>query len=65
MCLKLFQRPDHHIYVAAGYESGIVIIWGLQDGQVAGRCRLHEEPGKITRAAISIAVAPVNDQVHP
>ncbi|TPX57720.1 hypothetical protein PhCBS80983_g03637 [Powellomyces hirtus] len=44
MCLKFFKGVDQRIYLAAGYESGTVIVWDVEKGTLVQRCKIHDEP---------------------
>ncbi|KAJ3180107.1 Guanine nucleotide binding protein (G protein), beta polypeptide 1-like [Geranomyces variabilis] len=44
MCLRLFQAPSNQVLLAAGYESGVIIIWDVESGEMRQRGKFHEEP---------------------
>ncbi|KAJ3154874.1 Guanine nucleotide binding protein (G protein), beta polypeptide 1-like [Geranomyces michiganensis] len=52
MCLCLFDSQAGRVCLAAGYESGVVIIWDLDSGEAMQRGKLHDEP------VLSLDVAP-------
>ncbi|KND04800.1 uncharacterized protein SPPG_00502 [Spizellomyces punctatus DAOM BR117] len=43
MCLKFFEGPTG-LCLAAGYESGTIIIWDIESKGLVWRHKVHEEP---------------------
>ncbi|KAJ3145835.1 Guanine nucleotide binding protein (G protein), beta polypeptide 1-like [Geranomyces variabilis] len=52
MCLRVFHDQSGEVLLAAGYESGVVIIWDVQSGEARQSGKLHEEP------VLSLDIAP-------